>query len=303
MDDSNGYRGDASDMIFATDRLSRQLGGDASSTRQRETLGSQGETLGTMEGHGSLHAFKRSVERNLTRSVGTRAGWLGDGSTLAGSLELTEDQLSSMCVELWTTEQQESSGDLAMFAATAGVAALRGLEHTPLSLLNERIERHDLGRLAPGAGRRLAEDLDSERPPAGNAGTPEAEGRPEDGRWGAGRGRRLECRATTAPAHGPARSADDRGDGGLPELMGGEGMATARAIAMPRGAGRGGGLESAATAGPAHSVELIREAEQALALSYIKILGTLNVADLFSKPLVGKAFKLMRGMALGLTEK
>ena len=178
MDDPNGYRGDTSDMIFATDRTGRQLGGNASSTRRRETRGSQGETLGTMEGHGSLHAFKRSVERNLTRSVGTRAGWLGDGSTLAGSLELTEDQLSSMCVELWTTEQQESSGDLAMFAATAGVAALRGLEHTPLSLLNERIERHDLGRLAPGAGRRLAEDLDSERPPAGNAGTPEAEGRP-----------------------------------------------------------------------------------------------------------------------------
>ena len=48
---------------------------------------------------------------------------------------------------------------------------------------------------------------------------------------------------------------------------------------------------------------MIREAEQALALPYIEILGTLNVADLLSKPLVGKAFKLMRGMALGLTEK
>jgi hypothetical protein len=48
---------------------------------------------------------------------------------------------------------------------------------------------------------------------------------------------------------------------------------------------------------------MIREAEQALALSYVKILGTVNVADLFSKPLVGKAFKLMRGMALGLTEQ
>ena len=35
----------------------------------------------------------------------------------------------------------------------------------------------------------------------------------------------------------------------------------------------------------------------------VEILGKLNVADLFSKPLVGRAFKLMRGMALGLNEQ
>ena len=69
------------------------------------------------------------------------------------------------------------------------------------------------------------------------------------------------------------------------------------------GVGRIGRLQCAATAGPAHSVELIREAEQALALPYIEILGTLNVADLLSKQLVGRAFKLMRGMALGLNEQ
>ena len=45
---------------------------------------------------------------------------------------------------------------------------------------------------------------------------------------------------------------------------------------------------------------MIREAESALALKYVEILGSLNVADLFSKPLVGAAFRLMRAMALGL---
>ena len=45
---------------------------------------------------------------------------------------------------------------------------------------------------------------------------------------------------------------------------------------------------------------MIREAESALALMYVEILGSLNVADLFSKPLVGAAFRLMRAMALGL---
>ena len=61
----------------------------------------------------------------------------------------------------------------------------------------------------------------------------------------------LECGATAAPAHSPARSAGGRGDGGQPDLMGDEAMATVGAIAMPRGAGSGGGLECGATAAPA----------------------------------------------------
>ena len=69
----------------------------------------------------------------------------------------------------------------------------------------------------------------------------------------------LECGATAAPAHSPARGAGGRGDGGQPDLMGDEAMATVGAIAMPRGAGSGGGLECGTTAapvrGPARSAE------------------------------------------------
>ena len=121
----------------------------------------------------------------MTTRAGIRAGCLGDGLTLAGGLKLTEDQLSYLCVEYWASEQQASSGDLVKVATTKEAAAHCGLKHKPLPQLeNERTGRSGLSKpdlSAPGAGRRLTEVLDSERPPAADVGTPEPGARPTGG--------------------------------------------------------------------------------------------------------------------------